>query len=61
MRRRRVFYLPGFDPVPARKYRERYRRGGAAQAAISGYELTLGPQRTQGGFGWSVETRIGGC
>jgi len=61
VRRRRVFYLPGFDPVPARKYRERYRRGGAAQAAISGYELTLGPQRTQGGFGWSVETRIGGC
>ncbi|WP_071673295.1 alpha/beta fold hydrolase [Nioella nitratireducens] len=60
VRARRVLYIPGFDPVPARKYRERYRRGGTEQAAISGYSLDLGPQRTKGYYGWSVETRIGG-
>ncbi|MFO7921703.1 MAG: hypothetical protein R6U99_13025 [Nioella sp.] len=60
VRQRRVVYIPGFDPVPARKYRERYRRGGAEQAAISGYELTIGPQRIRGAYGWSVATRTGG-
>jgi len=60
VRTRRVLYIPGFDPVPARKYRERYRRGGKEQAAISGYGLTMGPQRTKGYYGWSVETVIGG-
>ena len=60
VRTRRVLYIPGFDPVPARKYRERYRRGGEDQAAISGYSLTMGPQRTSGYYGWSVETEIGG-
>ena len=60
VRTRRVLYIPGFDPVPARKYRERYRRGGSAQAGISGYRLTMGPQRTQGYYGWSVDTVIDG-
>lgn len=60
VRQRRVVYIPGFDPVAARKYRERYRRGGAEQAAISGYELTIGPQRIRGAYGWSVATRTGG-
>jgi hypothetical protein len=60
VRTRRVLYIPGFDPVPARKYRERYRRGGEDQAAISGYALTMGPQRTEGYYGWSVETEIDG-
>lgn len=61
VRTRRVLYIPGFDPVPARKYRERYRRGGTKQAAISGYELTMGPQRTTGYYGWSADTEIGGA
>ncbi len=60
VRARRVLYIPGFDPVPARKYRERYRRGGIEQAAISGYSLDIGPQRTKGYYGWSVETLIDG-
>ena len=33
--RRRVLYLPGYDPIPPRRYRELYRREGAAQATIS--------------------------
>ena len=32
VRRRKVFYLPGFDPVPPRRYRELYRREGVQQA-----------------------------
>ena len=60
VRTRRVLYIPGFDPVPARKYRERYRRGGSAQAGISGYRLAMGPQRTKGYYGWSVDTVIDG-
>ncbi|MDZ7905928.1 MAG: hypothetical protein U5N55_09300 [Cypionkella sp.] len=41
--RRKVFYIPGYDPFPPRRYRELYRAEGAAQAAISGYSLTLQP------------------
>ncbi|RMA42367.1 alpha/beta hydrolase [Rhodophyticola porphyridii] len=53
--RRRVMYIPGYDPVPPRKYRERYRREAAEQAAVSGYEIALGPKRTDGRFGWHVQ------
>jgi len=61
VRQRRVLYIPGFDPVPARKYRERYRRGAAEQARISGYEISLSKQRTEGPFGWHVEAETGGA
>lgn len=54
--RRRVFYIPGYDPIPPRRYRELYRKEGAAQARISGYALTLQPRATAGGYGWQVET-----
>jgi hypothetical protein len=59
--RRRVFYIPGFDPFPARRYREIYRTEGARQAALSGYDLAFMP-RAEGapGYGWAVETRTGG-
>ena len=43
VRLRKVFYLPGFDPFPARRYRELFRKEGAKQALISGYELALEP------------------
>ena len=39
--RRRVFYIPGYDPFPPRRYRELYRSEGAAQAAVSGYGLEV--------------------
>ena len=41
VRRRRVFYMPGYDPFPPRRYREFYRKEGAAQAAISGYDFAM--------------------
>ena len=53
--RRRVFYIPGFDPFPPRRYRELYRKEGAAQATILGYELQLRPK---GKAGWTVTTTI---
>ncbi|AGT08990.1 hypothetical protein [Paracoccus aminophilus] len=52
--RRRVFYLPGYDPIPARRYRELYRREGILQAEISGYGLSFGPRQERTGFGWGV-------
>lgn len=39
LRSRKVFYLPGFDPMPARKYREIYREESRRQAEISGYRI----------------------
>lgn len=41
MRRRLCLFIPGFDPQPARRYREIMRREGPKQAEISGYDLTL--------------------
>jgi hypothetical protein len=57
-----VFYIPGFDPFPARRYREIYRTEGARQAAISGYALSLGPRPAGApGYGWAVAADIDGA
>ncbi|CUH76965.1 hypothetical protein [Tropicibacter naphthalenivorans] len=56
--KRRVFYIPGYDPIHPRRYRELYRKEGTAQAAISGYELTLSPKQTGGLYGWRVSSEI---
>jgi hypothetical protein len=60
VRRRRVFYVPGYDPIHPRRYRELYRREGAAQAAVSGYELAIRPKDGGGPYGWRVAARIEG-
>ena len=54
--RRKVFYIPGYDPIHPRRYRELYRKEGAAQAAISGYSLALQPKKTPGPYGWHART-----
>lgn len=59
--RRRVFYIPGYDPFPPRRYRELYRKEGAEQAAISGYSLSLRPGAGGAPFGWGVEACIDGA
>ncbi len=61
VRRRRVFYIPGYDPIHPRRYRELYRKEGAAQAAISGYSLALSPKAGGGAYGWRVAARIDGA
>src|SRR6056297_491200 len=58
--RRRVFYIPGYDPIHPRRYRELYRKEGAAQADISGYDLALSPKAAdgQGRYGWNVRAQM---
>lgn len=55
--RRRVFYIPGYDPFPPRRYRELYRRESARQARLSGYRLAVAAAGRQG---WRVEAEIEG-
>jgi hypothetical protein len=56
--RRKVFYIPGYDPFPSRRYRELYRKEGARQAEISGYELGMFPGERSNG--WRVASLIDG-
>ncbi len=57
--RRHVFYVPGYDPMPPRRYRELYRTEGAKQAAISGYDLSIAGTTGQGDrYHWSVDCKI---
>ena len=59
--RRRVFYIPGYDPIHPRRYRELYRKEGGDQARISGYHLDLKPKTGKGPYGWHVTGRIDGA
>ncbi|MEX0337845.1 MAG: hypothetical protein AB3N11_02280 [Arenibacterium sp.] len=58
--RRRVFYIPGYDPFPPRRYRELYRSEAAAQAEISGFDIKLSPGQRGENFGWHVSATIEG-
>ena len=60
VRRRRVFYIPGFDPIQTRRYRQFYRTEGPAQAAISGYALQVGRKPADMAHGWTVAAQIDG-
>lgn len=56
--KRRVMYIPGYDPVPPRAYRERYRRQSAKQAALSGYAIEIVPRSAKGRFGWRIAAQM---
>ena len=58
VRRRRVFYLPGYDPMLPRRYRELYRSEGRKQAKISGYSIDLKGNTTSQTYSWTVTTEI---
>ena len=58
--RRRVFYIPGYDPFHPRRYRELFRKEGTEQARISGYSLDLKPKPTKGPYGWHAAATIDG-
>ncbi|WP_456388859.1 hypothetical protein [Profundibacter sp.] len=62
--RRRVFYIPGYDPIHPRRYRELYRSEGADQAAVCGYKIALspkqGPKSRGGRYGWHVDGAMDG-
>ena len=59
IKRRKVFYIPGFDPYPARRYRELYRSNSQEQAAISDYTISQSALHLKDGFGWQVHARFG--
>jgi len=65
VRRRRVFYIPGYDPIHPRRYRELYRKEAAAQAVVSGYEIALSAKTAvkgaAGPYGWHVAAMIEGA
>ena len=56
--RRRVFYIPGYDPNPPRRYRELYRSESAAQAKISAYRIEQKP--LAGETGWLTRAKMEG-
>jgi hypothetical protein len=58
VRHRKVFYIPGYDPFPPRRYRELYRTEGAKQAEISGYGLKVEGTPQGETYGWSASTLI---
>ncbi len=58
--RRRVFYIPGYDPIHPRRYRELYRKEGRAQADLSEYQLTLTQAAKGANYGWQVDAQIDG-
>ena len=60
VRKRQVFYIPGYDPIPPRRYRELYRKEGKAQAAISGYVIDISAKKGDGGYGWHVTSHHDG-
>jgi hypothetical protein len=59
VRRRRVFYIPGYDPFHPRRYRELYRKEGDEQARISGYTLQLSSRQGEPGYGWHAALTSG--
>ena len=58
--RRKVFYIPGYDPLPPRRYRELYRSEGAEQARISGYQIDLKPGAASPHYSWQVRAEMDG-
>ncbi|MCB6176572.1 hypothetical protein LHP98_00315 [Rhodobacter sp. Har01] len=58
--RRRVFYIPGYDPIHPRRYRELYRKEGTEQARLGGYSIDQTAKTTKGPFGWHVTGQIEG-
>ncbi len=57
--RRRVFYIPGYDPHPPRRYRELYREEGRKQGDISGYRIEQ--KAEPGETGWRVRANMDGA
>jgi len=61
VRRRRVFYIPGYDPIHPRRYRELYRKEAAKQAALSGHVIDLRARTGGARYGWHVTAEIEGA
>ena len=51
--KRKVFYIPGYDPNHPRRYRELYWISSAAQGGMSGYDIHLSAKK-RAGWLWLV-------
>lgn len=61
VRKRSVFFIPGYDPIAPRRYRELYRREAMRQSAISGYEIAVeGQSSTSDYYAWKTWARTDG-
>ena len=54
VKRRRVFYIPGYDPFHPRRYRELYRTESALQGEISDFSAELTPKADKDAYGWHI-------
>lgn len=59
IRRRRVLYIPGYDPFHPRRYRELYRKEAAQQAELSGYSISQ--SKGESAYSWRVSAQIEGA
>ena len=59
VKRRRVLYIPGYDPFHPRRYRELYRKEGAEQAGLSDYALAQ--RKGDGPYSWVVDAEMEGA
>ncbi|MEM7243404.1 MAG: hypothetical protein AAF429_14580 [Pseudomonadota bacterium] len=60
VKKRKVFYFPGYDPKPPRRYREIYRAEAQKQGDISGYQIGISAQKTEKGrYAWNVDAQFG--
>lgn len=57
---RRVFYIPGYDPHPPRRYRELYRVESAKQGDISGYSVAVENVKARQDV-WATTARMDGA
>ncbi len=60
VKKRRVFYIPGYDPFHPRRYRELYRKESKSQASVSGYDISQSAKQGGGTYGWHVSSKIDG-
>lgn len=58
VKRRKVFYIPGYDPFHPRRYRELFRSESALQAQISGYRISLTGGTDREYYGWRVAATV---
>ena len=54
--RRLIFYVPGFDPFPLRRYRELYRTEAKRQTALAGHQIYQLPPDPALGADWGVDS-----
>ncbi|MEH6664549.1 MAG: hypothetical protein V7678_06835, partial [Brevundimonas sp.] len=60
--RRRLLFIPGYDPRSPAAYHRLWTEEAPKQAAVSGAVIAVGPKRAEGdhALGWTVQTGMDG-